>query len=139
MKKTDKITISAAGEKLLTYEVKENSNKSFVAEISAMGGATLKINLDKKSDEFTLTAKAGETTAKITGELVSKFGKTTITVDKITAGDTVIKCDVELIIDEKDKIPAAPKKYDKISDIKDEDIEAWMAKLAELGAGAEEE
>ncbi|MBO7250983.1 MAG: hypothetical protein J6V42_06895 [Clostridia bacterium] len=139
MKKTDKITISAAGEKLLTYEVKENSNKSFVAEISAMGGATLKINLDKKSDEFTLTAKAGETTAKITGELVSKFGKTTITVDKITAGDTVIKCDVELIIDEKDKIPAAPKKYDKISDIKDEDIEAWMEKLAELGAGAEEE
>lgn len=139
MKKTDKITVSAAGEKLFTYEIKENNNKEFVAEIEAVGGATLKIDLDKKSDEFTLTAKMGETTAKITGELVSKFGKTTITVDKITAGDTVIKCDVELIIDEKDKIPAAPKKYDKISDIKDEDIEAWMEKIAELGAGAEEE
>ena len=139
MKDTDKITISAGGEKLLTYEVKENNRKEFVAEISAMGGATLKIDLDKKADEFTLTAKAGETTAKITGELVSKFGKTTITVDKIVAGDTTIKCDVELIIDEKDKIPAAPKKYDTISDIKDEDIEAWMEKIAELSAGAEEE
>ena len=138
MKNTDKITVSAAGEKLFTYEIKEDNNKEFVAEIEA-GGATLKIDLDKKADEFAITAKMGETTAKITGELVSRFGKTTITVDKITAGETTIKCDVEIIIDEKDKIPAAPKKYDTISDIKDEDIEGWMEKIAELGAGAEEE
>ncbi len=138
MKKTDKISLSFAGEKVLTYEIKENNNKELVAELE-VGGNTLKIDIDKRDDEFTLTIKRdGDLpNIKVTGDFISKFGKTTITVDKIISGEETIKCDIELVIDEKDKMPAPPKNYDRISDIKDEDVQEWIEKLDEINIGGE--
>ena len=143
MKKTDKITLSVAGEKVLTYEVKENTNKAFECSLKA-GEVTVKASVDKSKDTYSLQIKKASTSSyyddsfetTVKGKISTKGDKTTLTVEKITAYDETIKCDITFVIDESDKIPSAPTKFDRISDITEEDIEEWAEKIAEIGAPA---
>jgi hypothetical protein len=69
------------------------------------------------------------------GKISTKNKETTITLDKITEenewydSSSTIKTDLTIIIDQKDKMPSAPKNYDSIADIEEKDIEKWMEKL----------
>ena len=72
----------------------------------------------------------------VKGKITVKGDKTTLTIDKISSGEESVKCDITFVIDESDKIPSAPTKFDRISDITEEDIEEWAEKIAEIGAPA---
>ncbi len=140
IKKTEKMSIEIDGKKT-TYQVKKDDSKEFECVIK-QGDNSIKLSIDKKKDEFTfgvdMPANYDLTSLVIKGDWVTKLGKSTVTIDKIQStrqgydehynfGEIkeTVDCEIVLIFDQSDKIPKAPKKYDRISDITEEDIKSW--------------
>ena len=141
-KKTDKITVRFDDFKL-TYEVEQNDRQVYEGELKINGERILNIYVDKEREDYTLTFNNGRYAVR--GDISTGGGRTVITVeeyeeryttyDEDFAGKDITKtvtCDVTLIIDEKDKMPEVPKNYDRISDITDEDVEAWFKNLEKI-------
>lgn len=153
--KSEKITLTADGERL-TYEIIKNNSKQYECELS-MGQSSVNFLLDKKNDEFTLTAEEepsyGLYKFVVKGTLKASLGKTTITVNKIETsrmgesdiddpfyGDIsvvksiteTIECEATIVLDYKDRFPSEPKDYQKISEITEEDVDAWIEKFSKF-------
>ncbi len=146
IKKADRISVTVLDSKY-TYEVKEDNSKEFECVLKH-GDESIKLSLDKKKDKFTLSFNEmnvfGYDNVKISGDFKSSFGKTTIEIDKFEYDTSYvdyekypfeyitetkrIDCDITIVLDQSDKIPSAPKKYDQISDIMEEDIEKWVSR-----------
>lgn len=146
-KKSDEITFEVYG-KEYTYQIKEDSSKEFECVLKDNTN-TIKLSIDKKEDTFKLDIdtpnSANFTKLVLKGDWVTKFGKTTITVDKMQISSygyddnynwgtltETIDCEIVFVIDQSDKIPSAPKDYKRISDIADEDINGWQEKVEEI-------
>ena len=146
-KKSDKITYEVFGNKY-TYEIKADDSKEFECVLKDNTN-TIKLSIDKKEDTFKLDINtpdsANFTKLVFKGDWVTKFGKTTITANKMQVSDygydenynwgiltKTIDCEIVFIVDQSDKIPSAPKNYNRISDITDEDIEGWQERIEEI-------
>ena len=138
MKNTDQITLKSWGGEYV-YTMKKYDNRS-VATLKVDGEKIFAITVSPNRETFKL--ETADTT--INGTIRSEGDRTTITLDKITYtaptangnGVTVkeYKTDIQFVIREKDEIPAAPTSYNRISDITEEDIEAWIKKFEKLAS-----
>ena len=124
IKDTDYISLESSGIKMV-YEIETNTKREYEASLEVGGAEVLEVSVDRAKDEYEL--KVGET--KYKGEISTKSKVTTITVDKIIeknySGSTTTNLDLKIVIDQKDKMPSAPKNFDTLADIKEEDIEKW--------------
>ncbi len=150
--KTNIITLEAGGEKIV-YEIEADDKNEYVASLTALGEEVFSVEVDRKKETYEM--KFGPKNAEnvtISGKLAVDGDETTITLAKIVMREMdwdpetyeeyyatrTVKTNFKMVISEKDKIPAAPKKYDTISDITDEDIEGWITKFDEMEDAAEE-
>lgn len=134
LKKTDKISVEITETKIV-YEITQNDKKQFDAGLKIDGEKIASVSINKSDDIYKLKYD----TYSISGSIETKRKSTMITVDKITDSwyssfenkqkQSVYETDIKIVINERDKIPAAPKTYRKISDISESDIEAWLNKF----------
>ncbi len=139
VKKTNEINVEIDGEEL-SYVISENTKDTYEAKLEADGETVIKVSIDKKGESYKLSLGDGYITIK--GDYITDGDTTTITVEKLTvryeswedSSETTYTydADITIIIDEKDDIPAAPDKFDRISDITEEDIEKWFEKIQDL-------
>ena len=154
--KTDLISLDLVdGGVIIEYEVTENTSKEYIGKmtVSSKEGAmyssdssefeVFRLSIDKKEDEFKLSIplEDGEhDDIVVRGSLVVKSKKTTITVNKITAGEeTFDDFEIKVVIDEKDSMPK-PVKKDKITNVfsmSEKDIENIIGKAEEDLGGLE--
>ena len=152
IKETDTIKIEVLDEFDITYSVKQNDKKAFEAELTIGEDEDIVVSLsiDKKKGDYNATVEVSDnyydsytqTTVKnknkfiVKGDYDESGDTTTMTVDKIIfkEDDDEFTIDVSatLTIDTNDKIPSAPKDYDTISDITEEDIETWMKNIEKM-------
>ena len=136
VKETNVITLEIDGEEFV-YEIENNNRLEYTATLEVDDEETLKINIDRKREKYAVTI--GEHTFK--GEISAKRKVTTITLDKIEYEPSyygygyTMTTDFKIIIDEKDKV-SKPKYFDRISDIKEEDIEAWIENIEGIGGSS---
>ena len=134
LKKTDKISVEVEETKI-AYEITQNDKKQFDAALKIDGEKPASISINKADHSYKLKCD----TYTVSGSIETKRKSTTITVDKITDSwyssyenkqkESTYETDIKIVINEKDKIPAAPKTYRKISEISDHDVEAWLNKF----------
>lgn len=139
VKKTDKITVTVAKEKYV-YEVEENSRKEYVGTFKA-DGTTVEFKVNRENSNYTLKVQEeGETMFTAKGDFISKGNTTKITVDRVTIKEydywseryeeVKYDCKISVEMDQNDKIPAVPKKYNTIADITEKDIEKWIERVS---------
>ena len=150
IKKSDAISIEVLNT-TISYKISEDSNKAFKAKFELENGNgdnyTVSVEIDKKADSYRVVynnEKGFYDNEKYTikGSISDSFNKTMITIDKIACvqtdlyyGDeykTNYKVDCNVIIKPYDIMPGRDKNYYKLSDITDEDIEAWMENIEDL-------
>ena len=139
LKKTDKITLEIDG-KELTYTVSENTKKAYEAELEYEGYALLEISIDRSDNSYKLDL--GDGYISIKGDYTEDGDATTINVSKFTVNSIygadgsktsdTYKTDITIVIDENDKMPNIPSKFDRISDITDKDIERWLDEISKI-------
>ena len=137
IKDTDQITMEQYsyyyGEEVsqYVYKIEENSKKKYESVFEVNDEEIFSIKIDRVKDKYEV--KSGYMT--YSGKISTKNKETTITLDKITednewyGSSSTIKTDLTIVIDQKDKMPSAPKNYDSIADIEVKDIEKWEEKL----------
>lgn len=149
IKKSDVISIEFL-DTAISYKISEDSNKLFKAkfELTTDYGDeySISIEIDKKADTYKVVYNNDNgyygDKYTIKGSISDGFNKTMITIDKITYSEvdlyydyeikTEYKVDCNVIIKPRDTMPGRDKNYYKISDITDEDIEAWMESIGDL-------
>lgn len=145
IEKTNKITLNIGGMKLV-YDIKANDRNEYKSKFLVDGEEIFSFSLDKKTDKFKFQmVEEGydyTSTVSVKGTLSEKNNKVIIAIDEIKTVDeytsswygstteTVVELDLKITIDGSDKMPKAPSKYKKISEITEEDIEA----LQNIGA-----
>ncbi len=126
IKKSEQISLIFTDHVTYTYKIKENNSKEYSAELKADRGddqteTLFKVSVDKKDDSFKLVID----NVTLSGDFIVKGKTTTITLNKIRAGEVTVK-DIELtiIIKEKDKMPKPldKKKVNNILEITEDDI-----------------
>lgn len=136
MKKTDKISVEIDGVKAV-YEIKADKKEKTTATLKVEGEQIASMTINHKNENFKF--EVGDYT--VNGSMETSKNTTTITLDKITDSwvsydgtehKDEYKTDIRLTICEKDKIPKAPKNYNKISDITESDVEKWIEKIGDL-------
>lgn len=140
IEETDKITLHMDGEKYF-YEVTEDTDESFKSALKSPSGS-IELSWDKGREKYTLKIKSKGTSENewqnmdwtFTGKVIVGEGKKTITLDKILIDEGEAKCDICIVIDEKDEMPAAPTTFTTLSQI----TEAKMDALGEALFGKEE-
>ena len=150
IKKSDAISIEVLNT-TISYKISEDSNKAFKAKFELENGNgdnyTVSVEIDKKADSYRVVynnEKGFYDNEKYTikGSISDSFNKTMITIDKIAYAQTDLyygeeyktnyKVDCNVIIKPYDIMPGRDKNYYKLSDITDEDIEAWMENIEDL-------
>lgn len=143
LKKTEEISVEILGEEM-SYVITENTKDSYEAEFEYDAeGIFMEISIDKKKESYTLILDNGYSEYEIKGNYIEDGDTTTITVSKVTESWTswwrdgsektdVYKADITIIIDEKDKMPTPSTDFDRISDIKEKDVDKWVEKLEEI-------
>ena len=137
VKKSNCITVKA-GLTELSYEIEEDSKKTFEATLSMAGETVLTLKIDKKDETYTLK---GRDLFVVSGDFVTEKDTVTVSVEKITVnglasdeeGKLEYIADISITIDESDKMPK-PLKNDEIKsldDIEKADFEAGAYKLYE--------
>ncbi len=128
IKDTDYISLKAGSDKIV-YEIDKNTRREYEAALKVDGEKVLEVSVDRAKDEYEF--EIGGT--KLKGEIFTKSKVTTITVDKIIeknySGSSTTNLDLKLIIDQKDKMPSAPKNFNTLADIKEEDFDVWAEAL----------
>ena len=140
IKKTDLISLTIAGDKdnRIEYEVTENTSSEYNAELRVGKTEICEIEVNRKKDTFEVNV---QDSVILSGKMAKESGAITIELEEIERGEDGAKVytDLKIVIDEKDKMPAPEKKFDSISDITVEDIEAWIAKISEIDFGMSSE
>ena len=129
IKNSEAISMEIYGTEL-GYEVKKNTKDTYKS-VFGIDGVELA--------SFTLNRSSGKYKAKIDGvEFSGKLEKSgdSITieldeiVDKYGSLDTLkITTDLQVTIQEKDKMPSVPKDYKTIADIREKDIDGWISTI----------
>ena len=109
--KSQLISLEIEGYTTIEYEITSDSSKEYEAVLRLSQGKDgpevdlFKLSIDKKKDEFRLTAPSMELT--LSGDWETKGGKTSVTVDKIRLYEETIKgFELSVIIREKDNMPS---------------------------------
>lgn len=151
IKKSNRISISVEGEKdAILYEIKQNDNKAYKATLEVADNEVVSINVNRAKDKFEIAIGPEGEAVTVSGS-IEKNGKTTtiglksisyttqewVYDDESWSGhyedvEYEIESDLEIIIKESDKIPAAPKDYTSIDEIEEDDIYGWAEKIEGL-------
>lgn len=127
IKKAEKIT-AEFGDFKCSYKITENNGSAYESELEVGDETILSIEINKKKNTFVVEVDG----LSVEGSFTKKGfdGKQTILVEKVHYGDgdskVVYKLDLSITYDEKDKMPKAPTEYMSLSEIKEDDIEAWI-------------
>lgn len=151
IKKTDRISISVEGQKdAILYEIEQNDNKAYKATLEVADQKIATIKVDRAKDKFDISVGPEGQEFSVSGSIKKNGKTTTIGLEEITYveqeyvyddGDWyghyedveyVIETDLEIIIKESDKIPAAPKDYTSIDEITEDDIYEWAEKIEDI-------
>ncbi len=146
IRKSDEITLSA-GEGKIVYKVNKNDKKNYSAALEVNSEEIFSINISLEDESFEVMYMVDGDGATVSGTISSKKGVTTIKAQNIVIKETYCsniytgelsektnkyETDLEIIINEKDKIPAAPTEYKTIDKIKDADIEMWIENIGNI-------
>ncbi len=124
-----KLKISGMGgeEKVLKYTVSENSKQEYAAKLTMDGKDVLRIKLDKKENSYKVSL--AEDMGEIRGTLKQKSGTTTLTVDRVVAGEEEYDIDLQIIFKSKDSFSMP--KYTEVLTMSEEDIETLIEEVRE--------
>ena len=131
MKDTDQITLKSFDSEIV-YTMKQYEDRS-VATLKAGDEKLISVTVNKLRNTF----KIETDTTVMSGALQTKEGKTTMSIDKVTEsyfnGTEYVteeyKTNLRIVILQEDEMPDAPTKYNRICDITEDDIEAWIEKF----------
>ena len=144
IKKTDKISLEMDdGNDTVEYTIKDNDSKKYNAQLGVKydgekkATPICKISVDKQKDTFKLEIGEDSETV-LSGKLESKSKTTTITLNKIKAGDIEIKkgFEVKLVICEKDKMPKPASKVNNIFKLTEEKLDEMEERAEEVLSGS---
>ncbi len=130
------------GQKMsVNFNVKENSKQTLEAVVKVKQGtntmAEATFEWDKKENEFSISAGAAGEQITLKGELTVKSGVSTLVLGSVKIGEEKIDLgDINVIIDESDKMPSAKNVTDILTMTEDEImdlIEAVQEAAMELG------
>ena len=141
MKNTDQITLKSF-ENELVYTMKQYDDRS-VATLKANEEKLISVTVNKIRNTFKIETE----TLTMSGAIQTKEGKTTMTIDKVVEtyfnGTAYVsdeyKTNFRLVIRQEDEMPEAPTKYNRIYDITEEDVEAWIEKFEQTFAEPEDD
>ena len=126
IKKSDKITVEAVGTEI-EYEIKTNTKESYKSKLSVDGDEVMSVNLNRSSGKYKATFGMMEASGKL-----EKSGNTiTFELDEVAVSYGGAKMysmtsDLSIVMQEKDKMPSAPKDYKTIAEIREKDIDKWI-------------
>lgn len=144
IKKTNEIRLTA-NYKNISYTVTENNKKAYTAIIKVDKTEFATVSIERSRGEYSIEWGDREDGYLIKGTIDSKRGKTSLTVDKVIRSyaedatwlgfdvleyrQDTYKTKISLVIDESDRMPSAPKRYDRITEITDADVKSWLDTL----------
>lgn len=133
IRKTDCITVKIDGSEI-SYVIEEDSRKTFEAKLMSNNATVASIEIDRSRDEFELDL-GGEFVLE--GDWNSKGKKTNIVVDTLKIdGERYGDINLELVLNESDRMPSRAKKVVSVFAIDEEDVEAWGERINDmLGVG----
>ena len=127
---TDCISISAAGSEI-SYKILKDTKKAFEAKVSVNKTDVVTFELDRSRNQFELGLAD---TITLEGEMSTKGKTTSITVDtlKMADGERYTHFEVNLVLNESDKMPSRAKKIVSVLSVDEKDVEEWEDKLEEM-------
>lgn len=133
IRKTDCITVKIDGSEI-SYVIEEDSRKTFEAKLMSNNTTVASIEIDRSRDEFELDL-GGEFVLE--GDWNSKGKETNIVVDTLKIdGERYGDINLELVLNESDRMPSRAKKVVSVFAIDEEDVEAWGERINDmLGVG----
>ncbi len=128
---TDKIVLSFANYEIV-YEIQENSKEKFEAtlDLGKELGGKIELAIDKEDDKYVLSIFDAY---EISGDYEEEKNETKITLEKLTDADgkDILKVDITLIFNKKDRMPKPINDYKSIFDVKEEDLKKWVEEATE--------
>lgn len=150
IKETDCIRVELDGT-VVEYNVTQDTDSKFECSLDIDGHEVFNLTINKDREKYTLRVLE-EVEGDVKNEYVAKGKfkqsgkKLMLTVEDISCEiydddkygfyvptEMLIDADISITLNEKDKIPSAPKDYCSISDIEESDVEDWHDKIGKIG------
>ena len=129
IKNSDIMSLEINGTEFM-YEIRKNTSDTYKSAFGIDGVELATFNLNRNSGKY----KAKIEGVEFSGKLDKSGDSITIELDEIVDiyGDLNpirITTDLKLTIEQKDKMPSVPKDYKTIADIREKDIDGWIATI----------
>ncbi|MBE6656566.1 MAG: hypothetical protein E7609_06865 [Ruminococcaceae bacterium] len=139
--KSDKIIVEIYGESVV-YEIDKNDDEDFNLSVECDGEKIFSLDIDKEKGRFSVSVGETNDCYILEGTFEQRGTTTTLTVKEFTekyysyyyetTREYSYETNTVITIKQKDKMPSAPKDFDSIDSITEEDLEAWVDKLEHL-------
>ena len=132
--KTDCISLKLMDGVEFVYRIDADTKDEFKAEVEMNGKAVITLDIDRKDENYRLELKD---LCCIEGDLVSKRGKHTITIDRVQSLAIGVIFDykdlgITVKLQEKDKMPTPAEEITPILSVNEETFEKWGERLADF-------